>query len=80
MNWQQPVSLAVVAITGFLFVRHEIRVRKRARNRACGSGDCGCGETGGWKWPLFQVAYMTALAYGVTFIVYSAGIALGLGG
>jgi len=47
MNWQQPVSLAVVAITGFLFVRHEIRVRKRARNRACGSGDCGCGETGG---------------------------------
>jgi len=37
-------------------------------------------ETGGWKWPLFQVAYMTALAYGVTFIVYRAGIALGMGG
>ena len=47
MNWQQPVSLAVVALTGFLFVRHEIRVRRRARNRACGSGDCACGETGG---------------------------------
>ncbi|HTR98306.1 MAG TPA: ferrous iron transport protein B, partial [Bacteroidota bacterium] len=37
-------------------------------------------ETGGWRWPLFQVAYMTALAYGVTFIVYRAGIALGMGG
>jgi len=37
-------------------------------------------ETNGWKWPLFQVAYMTALAYGVTFIVYRAGIALGMGG
>jgi len=37
-------------------------------------------ETNSWKWPLFQVAYMTALAYGVTFIVYRAGIALGMGG
>jgi len=37
-------------------------------------------ETNGWKWPLFQVAYMTALAYGVTFVVYRAGTALGLGG
>ena len=37
-------------------------------------------ETNGWKWPLFQVAYMTALAYSVTFIVYRAGLAMGLGG
>jgi ferrous iron transport protein B len=37
-------------------------------------------ETNGWKWPLFQVAYMTALAYGVTFAVYRIGTALGMGG
>ena len=41
MDWQQPVSLAVVAITGFLFVRFEIRSRRKSRSRACGS-DCGC--------------------------------------
>jgi ferrous iron transport protein B len=27
-------------------------------------------ETGGWKWPLFMVGYMTALAWGVCFVVY----------
>jgi ferrous iron transport protein B len=27
-------------------------------------------ETGGWKWPLFQIAYMTGLAYVCAFIVY----------
>ena len=37
-------------------------------------------ETGGWKWPLFQVAYMTALAYGATFAVYRIGLWLGMGG
>jgi ferrous iron transport protein B len=37
-------------------------------------------ETNGWKWPLFQVAYMTALAYGVTFIVFRVGTAMGTGG
>ena len=42
MDWQQPASLAIVALTGFFFIRREIRSRKRARSRACGS-DCGCG-------------------------------------
>ena len=37
-------------------------------------------ETNGWKWPLFQIAYMTALAYGVTFIVFRAGTSMGIGG
>ena len=46
MDWQQPASLAVVAVAGFLFVRHEIRARKRARSRACGS-DCACGAAEG---------------------------------
>jgi ferrous iron transport protein B len=27
-------------------------------------------ETGGWKWPLFQIAYMTGLAYVAAFFVY----------
>jgi ferrous iron transport protein B len=27
-------------------------------------------ETGGWKWPLFQIAYMTGLAYLCAFIVF----------
>jgi ferrous iron transport protein B len=31
-------------------------------------------ETNGWKWPLFQLGYMTALAYGVTFVVYRVGL------
>jgi hypothetical protein len=42
MDWQQPASLAVVAVTGFLFIRHEIRQKRKARARGCGS-DCGCG-------------------------------------
>ncbi len=37
-------------------------------------------ETNGWKWPLFQIGYMTALAYSVTFVVYRAGLFFGLGG
>jgi len=37
-------------------------------------------ETGGWKWPVVQIAYMTALAYGTTFLVQSAGTWLGWGG
>lgn len=36
-------------------------------------------ETNTWKWPLFQLAYMTALAWIVTFAVYQGGKALGLG-
>lgn len=27
-------------------------------------------ETGGWKWPLFQLAYMTTLAYAAALITY----------
>jgi ferrous iron transport protein B len=30
-------------------------------------------ETNGWKWPAFQFAYMTGLAYVVTFAVYHIG-------
>ena len=30
-------------------------------------------ETNGWKWPLFQLGYMTTLAYAVTFAIYRIG-------
>jgi ferrous iron transport protein B len=36
-------------------------------------------ETNSWRWPLFQIGYMTALAYAITFVVYRTGIMLGLG-
>ena len=34
-------------------------------------------ETGGWTWPLFQIAYITALAYLGSLIVYQGGKLLG---
>ncbi|HEY3330335.1 MAG TPA: ferrous iron transport protein B [Capsulimonadaceae bacterium] len=36
-------------------------------------------ETNGWKWPLFQIAYMSVLAWVVTFVVWQGGNALHLG-
>jgi ferrous iron transport protein B len=37
-------------------------------------------ETNGWKWPAFQFVYMTALAWGASFLVFQIGQALGWGG
>jgi len=34
-------------------------------------------ETNAWKWPLFQLAYMTALAWVLAFITYQGGRLLG---
>jgi ferrous iron transport protein B len=34
-------------------------------------------ETGGWRWPLFQLGYMTGLAWLASFIVYQGGRLLG---
>jgi ferrous iron transport protein B len=34
-------------------------------------------ETNGWKWPLFQIGYMTAAAYLASFVVYQGGRLLG---
>ncbi len=34
-------------------------------------------ETNSWRWPLFQIGYMTGTAWIVSFIVYQAGRALG---
>jgi ferrous iron transport protein B len=35
-------------------------------------------ETGGWRWPVFQLGYMTVLAYVATLIVYQSLRALGI--
>lgn len=37
-------------------------------------------ETNSWRWPLLQIVYMTALAYGMTFLVYRFGLLIGWGG
>ena len=36
-------------------------------------------ETKGWRWPAFLFVYMTALAWGMSFLVYQGGRLLGLG-
>jgi ferrous iron transport protein B len=36
-------------------------------------------ETGGYKWPVFMVVYMTALAWVASFAVYQGGLLLGFG-
>jgi ferrous iron transport protein B len=36
-------------------------------------------ETNSWRWPLFMVVYMTALAYLAAFITYQGGKMLGIG-
>lgn len=36
-------------------------------------------ETNGWKWPLFQIVYMTGLAWVVTFLLYQGGRIMGWG-
>ena len=36
-------------------------------------------ETNGWKWPIFQLVYMTGLAWIVTFILYHVGLRFHLG-
>jgi len=34
-------------------------------------------ETNSWRWPLFQIAYMTGTAWLVCFVIYQAGRAMG---
>jgi ferrous iron transport protein B len=34
-------------------------------------------ETNGWKWPLFQIAYMTSFAWLASLLVYQGGRLLG---
>jgi ferrous iron transport protein B len=34
-------------------------------------------ETNTWKWPMFMIGYMTALAYLMSYFVYNFGLYLG---
>lgn len=34
-------------------------------------------ETNSWRWPLFQIGYMTGTAWAVCFVVYQVGCAMG---
>jgi ferrous iron transport protein B len=34
-------------------------------------------ESGSWKWALFMLVYMNALAYAASFLVYQGGRLLG---
>ena len=36
-------------------------------------------ETQAWTWPLFQLAYMTGLAWVLAFLTYQGGRLLGWG-
>ena len=36
-------------------------------------------ETHSYRWPVFLLVYMTALAWGASFVVYQGGRLLGLG-
>ena len=36
-------------------------------------------ETNSWRWPLFQIGYMTGTAYLLSLIIFQAGRALGIG-
>lgn len=36
-------------------------------------------ETNSWKWPLFQLLYMTTLAWAMAFLTYQGGKLLGWG-
>jgi ferrous iron transport protein B len=35
-------------------------------------------ETNGWKWPAFQFAYMTALAWGLAWVTHLIAGVLGM--
>ena len=65
-NWPLPTALAFLA--WFVFAPQcisTIAVTKR--------------ETNGWKWPLFMIGYLFALAYAAAGVTYWTATALGLG-
>jgi ferrous iron transport protein B len=64
-RWSLPTALAFLA--WFVFAPQcisTIAVTKR--------------ETNGWKWPMFMLAYLFALAYVAAGITYWSAVALGL--
>ena len=64
-RWTLPMALAFLA--WFVFAPQCLSTIAVARR-----------ETNGWKWPVFMLAYLFALAYIVAGITYWSAIALGL--
>jgi ferrous iron transport protein B len=65
-NWPLPTALAFLA--WFVFAPQcisTIAVTKR--------------ETNGWKWPLFMIGYLFALAYAAAGLTFWTATAIGLG-
>jgi ferrous iron transport protein B len=64
-RWSLPTALAFLA--WFVFAPQCLSTIAVARR-----------ETNGWKWPLFMLAYLFALAYAAAGITYWSALALGL--
>ena len=64
-GWSLPTALAFLA--WFIFAPQRISTIAVVRR-----------ETNGWKWPLFMVGYLFALAYVAAGVTYWAAIGLGL--
>ncbi len=64
-RWSLPTALAFLA--WFVFAPQCLSTIAVARR-----------ETNGWKWPLFMLAYLFALAYVAAGITYWSALALGL--
>ena len=45
MDWQQVVSICIVALSASLIAVRQVRKHRRAKSRPCGH-DCGCAQTG----------------------------------
>jgi hypothetical protein len=44
LDWQQIVTLVIVGVSAALLVKQQVRSRRHAKMRACGS-DCGCSSS-----------------------------------
>ncbi|GAB5482890.1 MAG: ferrous iron transporter B [Parasphingorhabdus sp.] len=64
-RWSLPTALAFLA--WFVFAPQCISTIAVTRR-----------ETNGWKWPMFMLGYLFALAYGAAGITYWSAVALGL--
>lgn len=64
-RWSLPTALAFLA--WFVFAPQCLSTIAVARR-----------ETNGWKWPLFMVGYLFALAYVAAGLTYWTAVALGL--
>jgi hypothetical protein len=55
VDWQQIISLGIVALSASLLVRNEIQKKKRAKLAGCGH-DCGCEGSASVEEEIFTTA------------------------